>query len=519
MDRVGERTDTAWLRVAEVARLLGVSANTVRRWTDAGRIAAYRSPGGHRRYLAEDVIALLSEEEVSGAAAHPGDFAALRRQTQDLRAVVQAGLDLTALIADAPHEVPEHVARRLCELTGAARCDVFVLHGDRLRLAVSVDGGELDESRIGDSWTLDDWLPESGPPETLTAVALGSGDGQEQRVRSALRRRGCRALVWAPMTVRGVFIGAVEVSDARARDLGPQVPVVAGLARICAHALDIDATYRTLEHRDRAIRDLMDLSQEVAQTPELDSFAERFALRLMTAVNADCVDLYRVSGGVIRLLLDLTREGVDRSDYDKILDTSQYPSLERTLIDHTPLVIDSLADPRLSPQEVERYREWGYASSLTMPLVAGGSIVGLAELYDDAERDWQLEVEYLTGVMQLVAGLFENAVLLDEVETRGRLQYELVELAGRLASAGSAKSPARRTATCGGWKKATCAASPAWTARARTRPSAARPWSSTCSLPRRPASRTASYLSSPPWTTPASPTTNEETGAPTASAA
>jgi len=438
MGSIGETRDTTWLRVADVARLLGVSVNTVRRWTDAGRIAAYRSPGGHRRYLADDVLALLPEEEVAGAAAHPGDFAELRRQTQDLRAVVQAGLDLTTLLADAPRDVPEHVARRLCELTDAPRCDVFVRQSERLRLAVSIDGGELDESRIGDSWALDDWLPESGAPDTLAAAAFAADGGRQgQRARRALQRRGCRALVWAPMTVRGVFIGAVEVSDARVRDLGPQVPVVAGLARICAHAVDLDATYRTLEHRDKAIRDLMDLSQEVAQTPELDTFAERFALRLMTAVNADCVDLYRASDGVIRLLLDLTREGVDRSRYDQILDTSKHPSLERTLIDHAPLVIDSLADPRLSPEEVERYREWGYASSLTMPLVAGGTIVGLAELYDDAERDWELEVEYLTGVMQLVAGLFENTVLLDEVETRSRLQHELVELAGSLASAGS----------------------------------------------------------------------------------
>jgi len=54
MTIAGERAETTWLRVADVAALMGVSANTVRRWTDAGRIAAHRSPGGHRRYRAAD---------------------------------------------------------------------------------------------------------------------------------------------------------------------------------------------------------------------------------------------------------------------------------------------------------------------------------------------------------------------------------------------------------------------------------------------------------------------------------
>ena len=440
MTTVEARTDTTWLRVAEVARVLGVSANTVRRWTDAGRIAAYRSPGGHRRYLAGDVYALLPDESVGGAAAHPGDFAELRRQTQELRAFVRAGLDLTALISERPGDVPEEVARRLTVLTESPRCDVFLREDDRLRLAVSVESGELETSRIGDSWALDDWLPIGGDADTLAAVAIGPESGPpDRRGRRALQRRGCRSLAWAPMMVRGRLIGAVEVSDARARDLGKHLAVVSGLAGICAHAVDLAATQRTVEHRDKAIHELMNLSQEVAQTPELERFSERFALRLMTAVNADCVDLYQVRGGVIRLLIDLTREGVDASRQGQVLDTGKYPSLERTLIDFTPLAVNSLDDPRLSPDEVQRYHDWGYASSLTMPLVSGGTIVGLVDIYDDAQRDWAAEVEFLTGVTQLVAGLFDNALLLDEVEARSRLQQALVELARLLGSAGSSQ--------------------------------------------------------------------------------
>jgi excisionase family DNA binding protein len=35
---------------SEAARYLGVSLATIRRWTDAGHISCYRTPGGQRRF-------------------------------------------------------------------------------------------------------------------------------------------------------------------------------------------------------------------------------------------------------------------------------------------------------------------------------------------------------------------------------------------------------------------------------------------------------------------------------------
>jgi len=50
------------LTVREVARLLHIHSNTVRRWSDQGRIRAYRiTPRGDRRFRREDIARYLAE--------------------------------------------------------------------------------------------------------------------------------------------------------------------------------------------------------------------------------------------------------------------------------------------------------------------------------------------------------------------------------------------------------------------------------------------------------------------------
>jgi len=53
------------LTTGEVARLFGVHANTVRRWSDKGIIKAYRiGPRGERRFRRDHVGALFLEKAV-----------------------------------------------------------------------------------------------------------------------------------------------------------------------------------------------------------------------------------------------------------------------------------------------------------------------------------------------------------------------------------------------------------------------------------------------------------------------
>ncbi len=47
------------LPIGEVARLAGVTVATVRNWERAGKLKAFRTLGGHRRFRIEDVEALV----------------------------------------------------------------------------------------------------------------------------------------------------------------------------------------------------------------------------------------------------------------------------------------------------------------------------------------------------------------------------------------------------------------------------------------------------------------------------
>lgn len=55
LDEHGERR---WLTIRDACSLLGVDQSTLRRWSDAGKVPVFLTPGGHRRYAEEDVLAL-----------------------------------------------------------------------------------------------------------------------------------------------------------------------------------------------------------------------------------------------------------------------------------------------------------------------------------------------------------------------------------------------------------------------------------------------------------------------------
>lgn len=54
----GLRT-AGWLSLGPASELLGIDPDTLRRWADEGRVAAWTTPGGHRRFDAEALNRLV----------------------------------------------------------------------------------------------------------------------------------------------------------------------------------------------------------------------------------------------------------------------------------------------------------------------------------------------------------------------------------------------------------------------------------------------------------------------------
>jgi excisionase family DNA binding protein len=49
-----------WLTLGQAARYLGVAQSTIRKWSDQGRLPAFYTPGGHRRYRLRDLEAFVA---------------------------------------------------------------------------------------------------------------------------------------------------------------------------------------------------------------------------------------------------------------------------------------------------------------------------------------------------------------------------------------------------------------------------------------------------------------------------
>jgi excisionase family DNA binding protein len=65
-NRRAPTSEPDWLTLGQAAKFLGVAQSTIRKWSDQGRVPAFYTPGGHRRYRRRDLEAFLDRSGPGG---------------------------------------------------------------------------------------------------------------------------------------------------------------------------------------------------------------------------------------------------------------------------------------------------------------------------------------------------------------------------------------------------------------------------------------------------------------------
>jgi excisionase family DNA binding protein len=89
--RLAPSGEPDWLTLGQAAKYLGVAQSTIRKWSDHGRVPAFYTPGGHRRYRRGDLDTFL---ERSGPSSGDGPTVLIVDDDPKLREYIRVNLEM-----------------------------------------------------------------------------------------------------------------------------------------------------------------------------------------------------------------------------------------------------------------------------------------------------------------------------------------------------------------------------------------------------------------------------------------
>jgi twitching motility two-component system response regulator PilH len=87
-----------WLTLGQAATYLGVAQSTVRKWSDGGRLPAFYTPGGHRRFRRADLDSFLAGSSGGGTASTAQPVVLIVDDDEQLREFIRVNLEMDGYV-------------------------------------------------------------------------------------------------------------------------------------------------------------------------------------------------------------------------------------------------------------------------------------------------------------------------------------------------------------------------------------------------------------------------------------
>jgi diguanylate cyclase (GGDEF)-like protein/excisionase family DNA binding protein len=378
--------DDALLSVAQAATLLGVHPNTIRTWTDAGRLNAYRiNARGDRRLRRVDVVRLLVEDRMAPGELDDAGYRVFARLAEGLATAPTIGSVGRALTTGLREEI------------GLSRVAVYVLRDGELVL-VAHAGQPVPPARRGDA--------RIGP----------------------LRENGDLAL---PLATLRTPIGSVII------DAGEEHLLPKGLA----HALGVTAATvmaaaerLTRSRRElQRVRALRSVTKELIGTLDLTQVLDDIIERTRTLFAADRAGIWLFHDTPHPIAL------VTRGLSDAFLARSAELTREtdtiaiRALREGRPLWTRDAGHSTEVGEMRPAYEAEGITTACIVPLVSRGAPLGVIGLYHDIGRNWpDEEVDLVQAFADQAAVAIQNARLYRSVADQAARIRSIQDLSARL---------------------------------------------------------------------------------------
>ena len=451
----------ATLTVTKAARLLGVHPNTVRAWSDAGRLRFYRiNPRGDRRYRLGDLQRFLAVAERGAVAPprsasaigrrgfvardHEGRLDAFQLETDD---TIRHRRDLALLdaIAREPfgqttiQEDLDRVAAQLRATSDRSLVAIWERRGDRLApISVAVPLGEPAPRLLelpsgfgvlGQAIDFATSRARRGPDEApgASAVVAGGSDrvtttvlpGDREELAAAIPGRD------GPWGALLVVAGPGERFDPADRDL---TTVVADALGAIVGVVRREEDVAHLLHRAEALRRV---AADIGSGLDLDRILADLVGHAMVLFDGDRAAVFlRQADG--KVTAEVTR-GLSSEYASAVRDFPERSLPAAAIAARRPLYATNYRDdPRGIGIRAAVVQE-GYDTICTAPLLDGDHVLGLLNVYHDERHEWSTdELETIAALATQASVAIRTAQNFDQMATWTAQLQSIQQLGARL---------------------------------------------------------------------------------------